>query len=143
MYLNIGESGRVISKYHGTCPSQTWQEPAFVFRINRCSHYASYINKDFLQQDFILYVIYIGFRFIQVFDKINFYCNTFISVNYNKISSFNFAICRNQLTSTQTQSYLNSTDKARSGTISSITLWKNSTSGWNRIVKIWLEHFQS
>ena len=28
------------------------------------------------------------------------------------------------------------TDKARSGTISSITLWKNSTSGWNRIVNI-------
>jgi hypothetical protein len=25
------------------------------------------------------------------------------------------------------------------GTITDITLWKNSTSGWNRIVKIWLK----
>ena len=48
MYLNIGESGRVISKYHETCLNQTCSEPAFVFRINRCPHYASYINKDFL-----------------------------------------------------------------------------------------------
>ena len=48
MYLHIGESGRVISKYNETCLSQTCSEPASVFRINRYSHYASYINKDFL-----------------------------------------------------------------------------------------------
>ena len=28
---------------------------------------------------------------------------------------------------------------ALSGTITEISLWKNSTSGWNRIVKIWLK----
>ena len=33
----------------------------------------------------------------------------------------------------------NPTGAAHSGTITDITLWKNSTSGWNRIVKIWLK----
>jgi hypothetical protein len=31
------------------------------------------------------------------------------------------------------------TGAALSGTITDITLWNNSTSGWKRIVKIWLK----